>query len=99
MFDKSANNIVVYQQEICFEELRDEERLKMNMEDMAKKDKGLSVSLESIWGSTLYNLNDLDFDPKEYLPHIYGKFREKNQSVRVRDLLPTPLKNQMPFMK
>ena len=69
------------------------------MEEMGKKDKGLSVSLESIWSSTLFNLNDLDYDPKEYLPHVYGKFREKSTNVRVRDLLPTPQKKQLPFMK
>ena len=69
------------------------------MEDLAKKDKGLSVSLESIWGSTLYNLNDLDYNPSDWMPHVYGKFREKSQKVRVRDLLPTPQKKELPFMK
>ena len=58
--------------------MRDEERLRQAMEDLAKKDKGLSVSLESIWGSTLYNLNDLDYNPSDWMPHVYGKFREKS---------------------
>ena len=69
------------------------------MEALGNSDKDLSLSLKSIWGSTCYHLDDLDYDPKEYLPHIYGKFREKNQNVRVRNLLPTSGKKDMPFMK
>jgi len=42
-------------------------------------------------------LDDLPYDPIEYLPHIYGKFREKSAGVQVRPLLPTPEKNSMPF--
>jgi hypothetical protein len=65
---------------------------------MVKNNKDpISAKIESVWGLTLHHLNDLDYDPNEYLPHIYGKFRERNLNVKVRPLLPTPTKNQMPF--
>jgi hypothetical protein len=41
----------------------------------------------------------MDYDPDEYIPHIYGKFREKNALVKVRQLLPTPKKGDLPFPK
>jgi deoxyribodipyrimidine photo-lyase len=69
------------------------------MEELGNSDKSLALSMKSVWSSTLYHLDDLDYDPQEYLPHIYGKFREKNQHVRVRNLLPTPGKKELPFMK
>ena len=53
--------------------------------------------VESIWGSTLYHLDDLDYNPKEYLPHIYGKFREKSAGVKVRDLVKSPAKGDLPY--
>jgi len=85
-----AHNVVVYQQEICHEELKVEEGLVKAMKNLAAKEKDLSVKIESVWGSTLYHIDDLPYQPKEYLPHIYGKFREKTASVRVRPLLETP---------
>ena len=41
----------------------------------------------------------MDYDPEEYIPHIYGKFRERNALVKVRPLLPTPNKGDLPFVK
>jgi len=41
----------------------------------------------------------MDYDPEEYIPHIYGKFRERNALVKVRPLLPTPKKGDLPFVK
>ena len=66
---------------------------------MMKEDKLLQVGINSIWSSTLHHLDDLPYDPVEYLPHIYGKFREKNVQVKVRDILPTPCKDELPFLK
>jgi len=51
-----------------------------------------------VWGSTLYHLDDLPYKPKEYLPHIYGKFREKSAAVRVRKCHDAPKKGDMPFV-
>ena len=53
--------------------------------------------MESVWGLTLHHIDDLDFNPNDYLPHIYGKFRERNVLVKVRPLLPTPKKGDLPF--
>ena len=50
-----------------------------------------------MWGSCLHHIDDLPYDPKEYLPHIYGKFREKGAGVRVRGLVDTPAKGDMPY--
>lgn len=57
----------------------------------------MSMQVESVWGSTLHHIDDLGYDPTEYLPHVYGKFREKNAGVKVRHPLPSPTKGQMPF--
>jgi deoxyribodipyrimidine photo-lyase len=56
------------------------------------------VTIESVWGSTIHHLDDLPYNPKEYLPHIYGKFREKGADIKVRDLLPTPKSGDLPFL-
>jgi deoxyribodipyrimidine photo-lyase len=57
------------------------------------------VQIESIWGSTIYHIDDLPYKPATELPHIYGKFREKSEGTRVRALLPTPKKGELPFPK
>jgi hypothetical protein len=54
--------------------------------------------MESVWGSTLHHIDDMPYNPKEYLPHIYGKFREKNAAVPVRQLVDSPKLNEMPFV-
>lgn len=56
------------------------------------------MELLSVWGLTLHHLDDLDYNPKEYLPHIYGKFRERGARVRVHPLLSTPKKGDLPFV-
>jgi hypothetical protein len=61
-----------------------EQKLKEALKKAAGNDKNLNVSIESVWGSTLHHLDDLPYNPREYLPHIYGKFREKQANVRVR---------------
>lgn len=40
----------------------------------------------------------MPYDPVEYMPHIYGNFRKKGDGVKVRELLPTPDKGQLPFI-
>jgi deoxyribodipyrimidine photo-lyase len=86
------HNVVVFQQEICKEEL-DVEKAVVNALKTSKN----SISVESVWGSTLHHIDDLSYDPHEYLPHIYGKFREKNAGVAVRKLVDTPKKGDMPY--
>lgn len=55
------------------------------------------AKIVDMWGSTIYHVDDLPFKPKEYLPHIYGKFREKSEGTRVREVLDTPKKGEIPF--
>jgi hypothetical protein len=54
--------------------------------------------MESVWGSTLHHIDDMPYNPKEYLPHIYGKFWEKNAAVPVRQLVESPKLYEMPFL-
>lgn len=89
LLDQESENIVVYQQEICDEELKIEQALISSVNSMARKN-SISASVESVWGSTLHHLDDMPYDPNEQLPHVYGRFRDKGSSVKVRELLPTP---------
>ena len=57
-----------------------------------------SVDFVSLWGSTLHHIDDMPYDPVEYMPHIYGNFRKKGEGLKVRDLLPTPEKGSLPFI-
>lgn len=63
-------NTLVYQQEICKEELDVEEAVKQAL--TAKDPK---VKIQSIWGSTIYHIDDLPYKPATELPHVYGRFR------------------------
>ena len=87
-----GDNSLVYQQEICKEEKDIEEAVKE-----AQKKKTPKVQIESIWGSTIYHIDDLPYKAATELPHIYGKFREKSEGTRIRALLPTPKKGELPF--
>jgi len=76
LIDKECDNTIVYQEEICSEELAVEKAVKDNCK---------GAEIVSLWGSTVLHLDDLGFHPKD-LPHIYGKFREKTADVKVRPL-------------
>lgn len=51
------------------------------------KEKG--VETKYFWGSTLFHLEDLPFKLED-MPSNYGGFREKVQSVAVRDTIEAP---------
>ena len=72
-----------------------ESLLLKNLKTLSTK-QNISIQLHSIWSLTLHHLHDLDYDPKEYLPHVYGKFRERSAHVKVRQLLRTPGKGDLP---
>ena len=92
--NSNTENIIVYQTEITSEELKIEDKLKKKIELIVKNNKDpVTANVESVWGLTLHHLNDFEYDPNEYLPHVYSKFREINFNVKVRPLLPTPTKN------
>jgi hypothetical protein len=80
---------------VCDEERRVENALKATLEDAQPP---FSVDFVSLWGSTLHHIDDMPYDPVEYFPHIYGNFRKKGESVKVRELLPTPEKGSIPFI-
>lgn len=66
LIDKDCDNTIVYQQEVCSEELAVEKKLSKCC---------VGVKLEQLWGSTVYHIDDLGFDI-DRLPHVYTKFRE-----------------------
>ena len=80
LIDKDVENTIVYQDEICSEELAVEKAVKESCE---------GAKTIGLWGSTVYHVDDLGFHPKE-LPHIYGKFREKTADVKIRPLFAQP---------
>ena len=57
----------------------------------------MSVQLKSVWGSTLYHINDLPFNPKEWYPDVYTKFQKMNIPTKIRPLLDTPGAGDLPF--
>ena len=91
-----VHTTVVFQQEVCDEERRVENALKENLLGSGKTPS--SVDFVNLWGSTLHHIDDMPYDPVEYFPHIYGNFRKKGESVKVRELLPSPQKGQLPFL-
>ena len=84
---------VVYQQETSDEELKVEAAVRSSIERV-----DAACNIVSIWGSTLHHIDDLPYDPHNYFPHTYGFMRKKQDSVRVRDLLPSPDAGSMPFI-
>lgn len=39
----------------------------------------------------------MPYDPVEYFPHIYGNFRKKGEATKVRSMLDSPQKDDLPF--
>ena len=55
-------------------------------------------SLEMLWGSTMYHLDDLPYDDVERIPDVFTPFRKKvEERCAVRKVLPTPGKGELPF--
>eukprot|EP00352_Strombidinopsis_acuminata_P006678 CAMPEP_0176356872 /NCGR_PEP_ID=MMETSP0126-20121128/14341_1 /TAXON_ID=141414 ORGANISM="Strombidinopsis acuminatum, Strain SPMC142" /NCGR_SAMPLE_ID=MMETSP0126 /ASSEMBLY_ACC=CAM_ASM_000229 /LENGTH=168 /DNA_ID=CAMNT_0017710181 /DNA_START=382 /DNA_END=885 /DNA_ORIENTATION=- len=46
----------------------------------------------------MHHIDDLPYNPKQYLPDTYSAFRRKNQNVEVREMLPNPKKGDLPPM-
>jgi deoxyribodipyrimidine photo-lyase len=88
------NTTVVFQQEICSEERKVEDKV---IESLLKANK--DINFVSLWGSTLHHIDDLPYNPLEYFPHVYGNFRKAQVNVKVRDLLPTPASGELPKLK
>ena len=92
--ESPMNTTVVYQQEICSEERKVEDTV---IETLQKAQK--EINFVSLWGSTLHHIDDLPYKPLEYFPHVYGNFRKAQVGVKVRELLPTPTKGELPSIE
>ena len=92
--DQKVKTTVVYQQEVCSEELAVEDQV-----IAALLSSNANVDFVSVWGSTLHHVDDLPYNPRAYFPHIYGNFVKKGANTPVRDLLPKPGKGELPKMK
>lgn len=91
LFANIANPRVVCQEEVCSEELSVDKAVK----SVLKRKNG---SLRAVWGSTLYNLNDLPFPGEaDGIPDTFTPFRnkmEKNCLIDAR--LPVPSNLSLP---
>jgi deoxyribodipyrimidine photo-lyase len=92
--DSPMNTTVVYQQEICSEERKVEDNVIDALSKAVKE-----INFVSLWGATLHHIDDLPYKPLEYFPHVYGNFRKAQANVKVRELLPTPVKGELPSFK
>ena len=90
LLNKDCQNAVIYQQEICSEELKVEANVKAAM-------KKYNARVESIWGSTLYHIDDLDYNPKEYLPNTGTQFMKSTYNFNIRDMVKSPRKGDLPY--
>lgn len=97
--DSSIKNIIVYQEEICSEELAVDANLKKALENAAKADSNLKFSIETVWGSTLHHIDDFTYNPFKKLAENYTGFMKNQNGVQVRALLPTPKSGEMPFVQ
>jgi len=95
--DANINNIIVYQQEICSEELTVDANLKKALEKAAKADSKLKFTIETVWGSTLHHIDDFTYNPYQKLAENYTGFTRNQNGVQVRALLPTPKAGELPF--
>ena len=85
-------NIIVYQTEICSEELEVESNVKYHAQKT-----GMEMKMESVWGSTIVHVDDMPYDPFDYIPANFSGMRNKTRDIKVRELLSVPQKGQMPF--
>lgn len=92
LFSKDMENIIVYQTEICSEELEVEDNVKYH----AKKT-GLETKVQSVWGSTIVHIDDMPYDPVDFIPANFSGMRNKTRDSEVRGILNVPKKGQMSF--
>ncbi|KAK7104365.1 hypothetical protein V1264_019096 [Littorina saxatilis] len=77
---KEGVEALIYQKEICKEEVDVEKALGSKC----------GVKVHTVWGHTLTHVDDLPFKPQN-LPDVYTQFRKKVESHdRVRHIVPTP---------
>jgi len=75
---------VVFQKEVTFEEINVENEIK----EFCKIH---GISVQEIWGSTMYHSNDLPFKSRAAIPDTYTQFRKEVESKsKVRPVLDMP---------
>lgn len=75
---------VVFQNEVCSEELQVESSI-----EKLCKEKGIQV--KTFWGSTLFHIDDLPFGGKKGIPDTYTQFRTAvEKGTKIRPLIQTP---------
>jgi len=80
------------QQEVTSEEIDVEDAVRSSLETSCN-----SSTLDLVWGSTLYHLDDLPFD-LHAMPTVFTPFRSKVEDrSEVRGMFETPRAGQLPF--
>lgn len=78
---------LVYQKEIT----KEETDVEAELHQLCKEE---TVTIKSLWGLTLYHLDDLPYPSVMSVPDLYTDFRKKIENVKngcvVRPLMPTP---------
>lgn len=85
---------VYFQQEVTSEEEKVQHEVRLALEKMGAK-------VESVWGSTLFHLNDLPFSTPDLknMPDVFTPFRNKVEKVcSVREVLSPPKKSELPLL-
>ena len=72
LISPDCNNYVVFQKEICSEELMVEANVANKLKKLGTK---TSIKIESVWGSTLLHIDDLPINAKEVAPGTFTQFR------------------------
>jgi deoxyribodipyrimidine photo-lyase len=83
---------VYYQQEVCSEELSVDKALRSAITQHHPK-----ATLQAIWGSTMYNLEDLPFKDGPFgIPDTFTPFRNKvEKTCKIGMPLPVPAKGEL----
>ena len=106
LLNSDFHNILVYQKETCYEEVEVERRVLEVFKAVATQhpDK-FSIQIETVWGSTLFHLDDLQHHPTDMSEENYTQtdFRKLNKNTKIRPLLLGPdeglEKGEMPFLE
>ena len=93
LISETANNYVVYQQEICHEELKVEKNLVANLSQIT----GTSIEVQTVWGSTINHIDDLSYNPREKCPWSFTQLNKEHAKINVRPLVPPPPSGSIPF--
>lgn len=89
LVSKGLTNTLLYQEEVCSEELKVESSL-------TKRLKNLKCGAQTRWGSTIYHYEDLNIPPEDSAS-IYGNFARKSEGSHIRQLCLPPKQGDLPL--